>query len=474
MWLRFRGGKGVATAAGALLAYQWPVGLACGAAWLAIAVVTRYSSLAAIIAALLAPLLTWLLTRDPLATAAVSVVVLLILERHRGNALRLNRGEESRIHLVLAMTTPRALNPSERFDWLRLIRSENVGPVTFYQLLARFGSAAAALDALPEIARRGGRSRPLTIASKAAIERELAAAHEAGAQLVAWGEPLYPAPLASVEDAPPILSVRGHADLLTRRAVAVIGARNASANGRRFARDIASQLGAHKLVVVSGLARGIDGAAHEGALATGTIAVVAGGVDVIYPEENRELHHAIAEQGVLVAEMPVGTVPQARHFPRRNRIISGLSLGVLVVEAAAGSGSLITARMALDQGREVFAVPGSPLDPRCKGTNDLIRKGARLVESAADILEELAPLLATPLAERRRALFAAEPAVPPDEADLARARETVMGLLSPSPLPVDELVRQCQLSPAIVVTVLLELELAGRIERQPGNQVALL
>jgi DNA processing protein len=348
------------------------------------------------------------------------------------------------------------------------------GPVTFYQLLARFGSAGAALDALPEIARRGGRSRPLTIASKAAIERELAAVHEAGAQLVAWGEPLYPVPLTSVEDAPPILCVRGHADLLTRRAVAIVGARNASANGRRFARDIASQLGAQKLAIVSGLARGIDCAAHEGALATGTIAVVGGGVDVVYPEENRELHHAIAEQGVLVAEMPVGTVPQARHFPRRNRIISGLSLGVLVVEAAAGSGSLITARMALDQGREVFAVPGSPLDPRCKGTNDLIRKGARLVESAADILEELAPLLATPLAERRRALFAAAPAAPPDVSQLARARETVMALLSPSPLPVDELVRQCQLSPAIVVTVLLELELAGRIERQPGNQVALL
>jgi DNA processing protein len=369
---------------------------------------------------------------------------------------------------------PRPLNPSERFDWLRLIRSENVGPVTFYQLLARFGSAAAALDALPEIARRGGRQRPLTIATKAAVERELAALHETGAQLVAWGEPLYPAPLAAVEDAPPLISVRGQTQLLTRRAVAIVGARNASANGRRFARDIASQLGSEKLVVVSGLARGIDGAAHEGALATGTIAILAGGIDTVYPEENRELHHAIAERGVLVAEMPVGTVPQARHFPRRNRIISGLSLGVLVVEAAVGSGSLITARCALDQGREVFAVPGSPLDPRCRGTNDLIRKGARLVESAADIMEELAPLLEAPLAERRRALFAASAGSVPDEGELERARASVLALLSPSPLPVDELVRQCQLSPAIVLTVLLELELAGRIERQPGNQVALL
>jgi DNA processing protein len=368
----------------------------------------------------------------------------------------------------------RPLTPSERFDWLRLIRSENVGPITFYQLLARFGSAAAALEALPDIARRGGRQRPLTIASKAVVERELGRLAEAGAQLVAWGEPLYPAALGAVEDAPPLLSVRGHAELLTRRAVAIVGARNASANGRRFARDIASQLGAQNLIVVSGLARGIDAAAHEGALAAGTVAIVAGGVDVAYPAENRELQEAIAERGVVVAEMPLGTEPQARHFPRRNRIISGMALGTLVVEAAVGSGSLITARLALDQGREVFAVPGSPLDPRCRGTNDLIRKGARLVESAEDIIEELAPLLAAPLAERRRSLFAAAPGSPPSESELEKARVEVLGLLSPSPLAVDELLRQSQLSPALVLTVLLELELAGRIERQPGNQVALL
>jgi DNA processing protein len=369
---------------------------------------------------------------------------------------------------------PRPLTPSERFDWLRLIRSENVGPITFYQLLSRFGSAQAALAALPGIARSGGRQQPLAIASKAAVERELAALAAAKAQLVGWGEPLYPPALASVEDAPPLLSVLGAAELLARRAVAIVGARNASANGRRFARDLASQLGASKLVVASGLARGIDAAAHEGALATGTIAVLAGGIDMVYPEENRALHEAIAEHGVLVAEMPVGTAPQARHFPRRNRIISGLALGVIVVEAAVGSGSLITARYALDQGREVFAVPGSPLDPRCRGTNDLIRKGARLVESAGDVMEELAPLLAVPLSERRRALFAAAAGEMPDDGELERARGRVLALLSPSPLPVDELVRQCQLSPALVVTVLLELELAGRIERQPGNQVALL
>jgi DNA processing protein len=369
---------------------------------------------------------------------------------------------------------PRHLTPSERIDWLRLIRSENVGPVTFYQLLSRFGTAQAALEALPEIARRGGRQRPLAIASKAAAERELAHVAKAGAQLVAWGEPLYPSALAAIDDAPPLLSVRGQTQLLSRPAVAVVGARNASANGRRFARDIALQLGSRGLVVVSGLARGIDAAAHEGALPSGTVAVLAGGIDTVYPEENRELHESIAERGVLVAEMPVGTTAQARHFPRRNRIISGLSLGVLVVEAAVGSGSLITARFALDQGREVFAVPGSPLDPRCKGTNDLIRKGARMVESADDVIEELRPALEVPLAERRRDLFAGRAAGIPGEAELESARAQVLELLSPSPLPVDELVRECQMSPAVVVTVLLELELAGRIERLPGNQVALL
>ncbi len=370
--------------------------------------------------------------------------------------------------------TPRPLTPSERIDWLRLIRCENVGPITFYQLLTRFGSAAAALEALPEIARRGGRQRPLTIATKAAAERELALVAQAQAQLVAWGEPLYPPALAAIEDAPPLISVRGHTPMLARHAVAVVGARNASANGRRFARDIALQLGSHKLVVVSGLARGIDAAAHEGALPSGTVAVLAGGIDQIYPEENRALHEAIAERGTLVAEMPVGTTPQARHFPRRNRIISGMALGVVVVEAAVGSGSLITARFALEQGREVFAVPGSPLDPRCHGTNDLIRKGARLVEGAADVMEELAPLLEVPLAERRGDLFASARAAAPGEGELEAARGRVLALLSPSPLPVDELVRQSQLSPAIVVTVLLELELAGRLERQAGNQVALL
>lgn len=366
------------------------------------------------------------------------------------------------------------LSPAERLAWLRLTRSENVGPVTFHQLVARFGSATAALEALPEIARRGGRARPLTIFPVSEAEREMEAAERLGARLVARGEPDYPPALAAIEDAPPLLTMKGRIELATRRGMAIVGARNASANGRRFARDIAAGLGEAGLIVISGLARGIDAAAHQGALSTGTIAVLAGGIDTIYPEENRDLQDAIAEHGLLVAEMPVGTMPQARHFPRRNRIISGVALGVLVVEAAERSGSLITARFALEQGREVFAVPGSPLDPRAKGTNRLLRDGATLVESADDIVRELAPQLGVPLSERKSATFSPALAAEIGPKDLAAAREIVLGLLSPTPLPVDELLRQCQMSPAVVLTIVLELELAGRVARQPGNALTLL
>jgi DNA processing protein len=369
----------------------------------------------------------------------------------------------------------RPLNPAERLDWLRLLRSENVGPITFYQLLQRFGSAAAALDALPSFARRGGRQRGLALCPRADAERELIALDKVGARLVAWGEPDYPQALAAVEDAPPLVAVKGKTTLLERRAIAVVGARNASANGRRFAREIAGELGRNGFLVVSGLARGIDAAAHQGAIDTGTLAVVAGGIDVVYPEENRPLHDEIGERGVIMAELPVGTVPQARHFPRRNRIISGTSLGVLVVEAALKSGSLITARFALEQGREVFSVPGSPLDPRCRGCNDLIRRGATLVEGVDDVLGALEGQLADSQEVRQR-----HPSRGPvtngdtTENDTDQERAKVLEALGPSPVAVDELVRQCQLSPAIVATVLLELELAGRLERQPGNRVTLL
>jgi DNA processing protein len=367
-----------------------------------------------------------------------------------------------------------ALTDAERLDWLRLSRSENVGPVTFHQLLQRFASAGSALSALPDLARRGGRKGSLKICPKAEAEREIEAVANLGARLIASAEPDYPAPLAAVYDAPPLITVLGDAALLARRAVAIVGARNASANGRRLAEDIAREIGAAGFAVVSGLARGIDSAAHRGALPSGTAAVIAGGIEVVYPPENEELHRAIAERGAIVAEMPFGTVPQARHFPRRNRLISGLSLGVLVAEAALKSGSLITARFALEQGREVFAVPGSPLDPRCRGSNNLIREGATLTESAADMLAALAAMAGPaqgPLADR---VLSDHPIDKSSFSDDESARLEVEGLLGPEPVAVDELVRQCQLSAPSVRAALLELELAGRLERHPGNRVSLL
>ena len=361
-------------------------------------------------------------------------------------------------------------------------RSESVGPVTFYALLRRFGSAAAALDALPRL------SRPAVATSRRDAEAELAAIERLGGRVVCWGEPLYPNALAAVDGSPPVLTVLGRPEMLPRLLlspiVAVVGARNASANGRRLARDLSAELGESGIVVVSGLARGIDAAAHLGALEKGSVAVVAGGADIVYPEENRALHEALARDGAILAELPLGTEPQARHFPRRNRIISGLALGIVVVEAAAKSGSLITARFALEQGREVFAVPGSPLDPRSRGANDLLRNGATLTETAADILAQLGPLLRDrpPLPEimpsqPRLPLrpIAPRAPLPMPSAPVSEeaALELIIEKLSPTPVAVDELVRQCQLSAAAVATLLLELELAGRVERHPGNLVSL-
>ncbi|HEX7007142.1 MAG TPA: DNA-processing protein DprA [Alphaproteobacteria bacterium] len=370
----------------------------------------------------------------------------------------------------------RPLTEAEKLDWLCLSRSERVGPITFHHLIRRFGSARAALDALPELARRGGKS--LKPWPRAAAERELAAIAAAGARLIAAVEPDYPAPLAAVEDAPPLLTVKGDPAVLLKPAVAVVGARNASANGRRMARDLARDLGAAGLVVVSGLARGIDAAAHEGALATGTVAVLAGGIDVPYPPENQPLCERImAEGGAAVAEMPPGTEPKAQHFPRRNRVIAGLALGVVVVEAALRSGSLITARLALDQGREVFSVPGSPLDPRCHGTNNLLRQGAVLTESAEDVLRVVAAQAGASIHPGQKPYFIAESEDYGPSLESAPTAETarlaVLGALSPSPIAVDELARQCQLPAAEVASVLLELELAGRIDRHPGHKVSL-
>jgi DNA processing protein len=369
----------------------------------------------------------------------------------------------------------RVLGRAERLDWLRLIRTENVGPITFRHLLNRFGSAAAALAALPELSRRGGRLGGLAIASKAQAEAELEALERVEARLVALGEPDYPVGLATIEDAPPLLSVRGNAVLLTGRIIAIVGARNASANGVRLARQLALDLGAAGLIVASGLARGIDTGAHQGALAAGTIAVMAGGVDVVYPQENTALYEQVVAQGAAISELPPGVSPQARHFPRRNRLISGLALGVVVVEASPRSGSLITARYALEQGREVFAVPGSPLDPRARGTNHLIRQGATLTEGAADIVPVInAQLARRPFAEPAGLPLSPPEPTPPSEPEIARARDQVAEKLGPTPTPVDEIIRQCQLSPAAVQTCLLELELAGRLVRHPGNQVALI
>lgn len=378
----------------------------------------------------------------------------------------------------------RALAAAERLDWLRLIRTDNVGPITFRALLTRFGSAGAALQALPELSRRGGRSKPLIPWPRAQAEREMAAIARLGGRLLALGEPDYPPLLALLDDAPPLLTLLGHGHLPGRRCVALVGARNASGNGRRLAERLAADLAEAGLVVVSGLARGIDTAAHRGALAGGTIAVVAGGVDVVYPPENEALYRAIVDTGAVVAESMLGTQPQARHFPRRNRLISGLSLGVVVVEAAPRSGSLITARLAGDQGREVMAVPGSPLDPRAQGGNLLIRKGATLVQTADDILEALTRMIPPPEAgERQGDLFAAPataaPQAPGDDAAAVdsvpdAARAVVLEALAPVATPVDEVLRDCQLSAPVVLTILLELELAGRLERLPGNRVALI
>ncbi|MEN3976936.1 DNA-processing protein DprA [Emcibacter sp. SYSU 3D8] len=353
-------------------------------------------------------------------------------------------------------------------DRLRLIRSANVGSSAFRQLLARYGTAGRALDALPGLVRKGG-YQGTALCSADEADDEIAAIEKLGAQLLQFDDDAYPPLLAEITGAPPILTVLGNAALLSAPGIGMVGARNASAAGIRFTRQLSGDLGAQGFVIVSGMARGIDTAAHQAALPTGTVAVMAGGVDVVYPAENQALYEAIAATGVIVCEMPLGTRPQARHFPRRNRLISGLSQGLVVVEAALKSGSLITANYAIEQGREVFAVPGSPLDPRCRGTNNLIREGAVLTEGAEDILSNLQSW-------RRRPVSATQPSLGleqnPAEADDA-ARGSLMEKLGPTPMEVDELIRQSGLTPEVVLTILLELELAGRLDRHAGNKVSL-
>jgi DNA processing protein len=351
---------------------------------------------------------------------------------------------------------------------LRLIRTSGVGPVTYRQLIGRFKSPEAALDAIPELARRGG-GKPPAIATSAAVMREIEHVERIGARYVFAGRGLYPPLLHAIDSAPPALIVRGNLNLFERRSVAMVGARNASAAAVRFARQLAQELSSVDIVVVSGLARGIDTAAHQGSLSGGTIAVVAGGIDIFYPPENESLQREIAERGLLIAEQPPGTEPRARHFPYRNRIIAGLALGTVVVEAAPKSGSLISARYAAEYGREVMAVPGSPLDPRAQGCNLLIREGATLIQSVADIREAIGPIGGSVNQTVRG--FTPDQLVS-DASDAERKK--VMALLGPVPVPVDEIIRQSGLSPAVVQTVLLELELADRLERQAGGRVSLI
>jgi DNA processing protein len=394
----------------------------------------------------------------------------------------------------------RRLDDSQRFDWLRLIRSENVGPRTFRALIDNCGGARAALDALPDLARRGGAKRPIRVAPAQEIERELGLAAKLGIRFVALGEPEYPPALRQIDSAPPILALLGREEALQQPAVAIVGSRNASAAGLTFADRLARGLGRESYVVVSGLARGVDQRAHVAALETGTIGVLAGGHAKPYPPEAAALLPRIAEYGAIVSEMPIESEPRGRDFPRRNRIVSGLSLGVIVVEAARGSGSLITSRFAAEQNREVFAVPGSPLDPRAEGTNDLLRDGANLCARIEDVLGVLDPLRArNPFASLEEGpreagellwgesdAFGVDPEATPraglgrwiDEATIgdgaASARRRIEALLGPTPISIDDLSRAAEVSARETRAVLVELELAGRVERHGGDRLSLV
>lgn len=366
-----------------------------------------------------------------------------------------------------------ALTDRQRLAWLRLIRSDNVGPATFRDLINHFGSAEAAIDALPELSRRGGATRSVRIASRDEAERELEASARHGAVFIGIGEPDYPPALRQIDGAPPLIAVKGNLSALTKPSVGIVGSRNASISGAKFAAMIARDAGRAGYVVTSGLARGIDTAAHRASLDTGTIAVLAGGLDQPYPPENLGLLDDITDgNGLSVSEMPFGWEPRARDFPRRNRLIAGISLGVVVVEAAERSGSLITARMAADFGRLVFAVPGSPLDPRCHGTNGLLKEGAIITTGSDDVLAALAPLsqldlFSPPIIEEPTK--DSSDMMPPDD----DARGIIVNALGPTPVEVDDIIRHTELPASTVYLILLELDLAGRLHRHSGGMVSL-
>jgi DNA processing protein len=368
-----------------------------------------------------------------------------------------------------------ALTDRQRLAWLRLIRSDNVGPATFRDLINHFGSAEIALEALPELSRRGGSTKPVRVASREEAFAELEFAARFGARFVGIGEPDYPSALRQIEGAPPIIAIKGSSAVLRQPAIGVVGARNCSVSGAKFAAIVARDVGRAGYTIVSGFARGIDTAAHRASLDTGTVAVLAGGLDHPYPPENEPLiAELLAANGLLLSEMPFGWEPRAKDFPRRNRLIAGISLGLVVTEAAARSGSLITARYAGNFGRLVFAVPGSPLDPRSEGANGLIKDGATLITGAADVIEAMAPLtrmdlfspqqISEPIIEDDR-----EMALPPSEND----RDAIVTALGPSPIEIDELMRHTGLPAQSVYLVLLELDLAGRLYRHPGGLISL-
>ncbi len=364
------------------------------------------------------------------------------------------------------------LSDAQRLSWLRLIRTPNVGPATFRDLIDRFGSADEAIARLPDLMRQAKAPSIAKIPPMAAAQAEMETARRHGARFVGIGEPDYPAALRTIDYPPPLIAVKGRGDVFGRPAVAIVGARNASLAGMKMARRLAADLGAEGYAIVSGLARGIDTAAHQGSLATGTIGVLAGGLDRPYPPENIALGEEIAERGAVVSEMPFGWEPRAQDFPRRNRLVAGMALGLVVVEAARRSGSLISARLAGEMGRIVFAVPGSPMDPRAEGTNKLLKDGATLVTGSADVFDGLRPL-----SQRRIASHFAAGETPdftdsPPAADSDRAR--VLEALSPTPTQIDELIRHTGLHPAQIFMILLELDLSGRLERHAGGSVSIV
>ncbi|MES2677395.1 MAG: DNA-processing protein DprA [Pseudomonadota bacterium] len=372
------------------------------------------------------------------------------------------------------MLTANQTNPhQEKIDWIRLSRSQNIGRSTFFHLLEIFGSAKSALENIGEFSLKGGRDKPIVICSLAEAEKELELTTKIGAEILLYNDQNYPKLLKEIADPPPVLTARGNIELLGKNILAIVGPRNASFNGCKFAKKIAAELGHRGFVVASGLARGIDTAAHQGSIETGTIAVIAGGIDNIYPKENENLYYDIAKKGVIISEIPFGTPPRGGNFPQRNRIISGISLGAVIVEATLKSGTLITARFALEQNREVFAVPGSPFDPRCQGTNRLIKQGAKLIENIDDIIEELIIIADRSdnikLMEPISAGFSGFSTKSPNDNEIEKARQLILSKIDYSAISADEIITELQIPAQIVNIVLVQLELADRIENKNGK-----